>query len=48
MDIIVMAAYIIREGNAMDGIEDWQQRNYFPGFTRLLTPPRLPAESSLL
>jgi transposase len=38
MDIIVMAAYIIREGNAMDGIEDWQQRNSFPGFTRLLTP----------
>jgi hypothetical protein len=36
MDIIVMAAYIIREGNAMDGIDDWQQRNYFPGFTRLL------------
>jgi hypothetical protein len=27
MDIIVMAAYIIREGNAMDGIDDRQQRN---------------------
>lgn len=37
MDIVVMAAYIIREGNAMDGIDDWQQRNYFPGFNRLLT-----------
>ena len=37
MDIVVMAAYIIREGNAMDGIDDWQQRNYFPGYTRLLT-----------
>ena len=24
MDIIVMAAYVIREGNAMDGIDDWQ------------------------
>jgi len=37
MDIIVMAAYIIREGNAMDGIDDWQQRNYFPEHKRLLT-----------
>ena len=37
MDIIVMASYIIREGNAMDGIDDWQQKNYFPGFNRLLT-----------
>jgi transposase len=30
MDIIVMAAYIIRESNAMDGIDDWQLRNHFP------------------
>jgi transposase len=37
MDIIIMAAYIIREGNAMDGIDDWQQRNYFPQYKRLLT-----------
>lgn len=37
MDIVIMAAYIIREGNAMDGIDDWQQRNYFPGLNRLLT-----------
>jgi len=37
MDILVMAAYIIREGNAMDGIDDWQQRNYFPKYDRLLT-----------
>lgn len=37
MDIIVMAAFIIREGNAMDGLEDWQQRNYFPEYQRLLT-----------
>jgi transposase len=36
MDIIVMAAYIIREGNAMDGIDDWQSRNYFPNYNRLL------------
>ena len=37
MDIIVMASYIIREGNAMDGIDDWQQRNYFANYSRLLT-----------
>jgi transposase len=37
MDIVVMAAYIIREGNAMDGIDDWQQRNYFPNYDRLLS-----------
>jgi transposase len=37
MDIVVMAAYIIREGNAMDGIDDWQERNYFPDYSRSLT-----------
>ena len=37
MDIIIMAAYMIREGNSMDGIDDWQQRNYFPGVDHLLT-----------
>lgn len=37
MDIVVIASYIIREGNAMDGIDDWQERNYFPGFNKLLT-----------
>ena len=37
MDIVVMAAYIIREGGAMDGIDDWQQRNYFSGYKHLLT-----------
>ena len=37
MDIIAMAAYIIREGGAMDGIDDWQQRNYLPNYKRLLT-----------
>lgn len=36
MDIIVMASYVIREGNAMDGIDDWQERNYFPSYNRLL------------
>jgi transposase len=37
MDIIVMASYIIRNGNAMDGIDDWQERNYFKNFNQLLT-----------
>jgi transposase len=37
MDIVVMASYMIREGGAMDGIDDWLQRNYFPGYARLLT-----------
>jgi len=37
MDIIIMASYIIREGGAMDAIDDWQERNYFPGINRLLT-----------
>jgi transposase len=36
-DIIVMAAYIIRKGNAMDGLDDWQIRNYFPNVDRLIT-----------
>jgi len=37
MDILVMASYIIREGGAMDGIDDWQTRNYFPNYNRVLT-----------
>ena len=37
MDMVVMAAYVIREGGAMDGIDDWRQRNCFPGYKRLLT-----------
>ena len=37
MDIVIMAAYMIREGNSMDGIDDWQQRNYFPGIDYLIT-----------
>jgi hypothetical protein len=36
-DLIVMAAYIIRNGNAMDGLDDWQCRKYFPDCARLLT-----------
>jgi hypothetical protein len=37
MDVVVMAAYIIREGGAMDGIDDWQRRNLFPGCGHLLS-----------
>lgn len=37
LDMVVMASYIIREGSAMDGIDDWRQRNYFPGSGRSLT-----------
>jgi transposase len=37
MDIVVIASYIIREGNAMDGIDDWLERNFFPDYSRLLT-----------
>jgi transposase len=36
MDILVAAAYIIREGNAMDGIDDWLERTYFEGFIKIL------------
>jgi hypothetical protein len=37
LEIIVMASYIIREGSAMDGIDDWLGRNYFPDYGRVLT-----------
>ena len=37
MDIIAMAAYIIREGTAMDGLDDWLTRNYIPDFNCLIT-----------
>jgi hypothetical protein len=36
MDIVVIAAYIVREGNAMDGIDDWQERNCFPNYRKQL------------
>jgi len=35
-DILVMAAYIIREGNSMDGIDDWQVRNRFLDYDKSL------------
>jgi transposase len=37
MDIVVMACFMIAEGNSMDRLENWQTRNYFPGFNRQLT-----------
>jgi transposase len=36
-EIVAVAAYIIREGNAMDGIDDWQERNLIPGLHKVLT-----------
>lgn len=37
LDIVIMSAFMIREGNSMDGLDDWQQRNYFKGSGRMLT-----------
>lgn len=37
IDIVIMSAFMIREGNSMDGLDDWQQRNYFQDSDRLLT-----------
>ena len=37
MDVIIIAAYMIREGSAMDGVEDWQERNYFAEHKRKLS-----------
>lgn len=37
MSIIAIATYMIHMGNIMDGIDDWQQRNYFSDFNSLLT-----------
>ena len=36
-EIIAIAAYMIREGNAIDGIDDWQERNLIPGLHKSLT-----------
>jgi len=36
MDILVAAAYMMREGNAMDGIDDWLERTYFENFTKTM------------
>jgi transposase len=36
-EIIAVAAFMIREGNAMDGIDDWQEKNLIPGLHKLLT-----------
>ena len=34
LDILVVAAYIMHEGSAMDGIDDWLERTYFKGFDK--------------
>jgi hypothetical protein len=36
-EIIAVAAFMIREGNAMDGIDDWQEKNLCPGIHKPLT-----------
>jgi len=36
-ELIAIAAYIISEGNVMDGIDDWQQDNYLPDAKMRLT-----------
>ena len=36
MDIIVSAAYIIREGSSMDAIDDWLERTLVPGYSKSL------------
>lgn len=36
MDIIVSAAYIIREGSTMDAIDDWLDRTLIPGYSKHL------------
>ena len=37
--MIAMAAFIIREGNAMDHMAEWQERNYFPEIDHPVTSP---------
>jgi hypothetical protein len=36
-EIVSVAAFIIREGNSVDGIDDWQDKNLIPGFRKSLT-----------
>jgi transposase len=36
MDIIVSAAYIIREGSTMDAIDDWLDRTLVPSYSKHL------------
>lgn len=37
--MIAMAAFIIREGNVMDHLAEWQERNYFPNIDHPITSP---------
>ena len=36
-EIVAVAAFMIREGNAIDGIDDFQERNLIPGLQKSLT-----------
>jgi len=36
MDIIVSAAYIVREGSSMDAIDHWLERTLVPGYSKSL------------
>jgi transposase len=36
-EIVASALYMIREGNAMDGITVWQEKNFIPGLQKLLS-----------
>lgn len=36
LDIIAIASYIIRNGNSMDGINDWLERTLMPGYFKSL------------
>jgi transposase len=41
MDILVASAYIIREGNSMDGIDDWLERTFFEGYSNILNSQKI-------
>lgn len=38
-EMIAMAAFIIREGNIMDHMAEWQERNYLPDVEHFITSP---------
>jgi transposase len=38
LEIIVVASYMMSQGNAMDGIDDWLERTYFEGYRKALSP----------
>jgi hypothetical protein len=36
-EIVAVALFMIRKGNAADGIDDWQEQNLIPGLRKSLT-----------